>query len=151
MGEITVIKQNHHGEEVYRWHGMLLERGDSYVLLEARFRLSGLFMGEAPLYVGDRFVESYFSDRWSNIFEIHDRDSDLIKCWYCNVTYPANLGTEIISYRDLVLDLLVYPDGRQVVLDEEEFEAVNISPEDKVMALAALEELKSRFRRQFQK
>ncbi len=151
MNEITVIKQNHLSEEVYRWKGTLLERGDTHMLLEARFSLSGLFMGEAPLYVGDRFVESYFSDQWYNFFEIHDHASDLIKCWYCNVTYPANITTDIISFRDLALDLLVYPDGRQVVLDEDEFAALNISTEDKMRALAALEELKTQFRERLEK
>jgi hypothetical protein len=37
------------------------------------------------------------------------------------------------------------------VLDESEFEVLDISPGDRKKTLIALEELKSRFRRQFQK
>lgn len=154
MNEITVIKQNHLGEEVYRWKGKLLERSDTVVQVEAAFRLSGqgrpsqepTFLGDVSLHTGDSFIETYYSDRWYNYYEIHDQASDLVKCWYCNVTYPANFGNDIILFRDLALDLLVYPDGRQVVLDEDEFTALNISTEDKMRALAALEELKTQFR-----
>ncbi len=145
MSEITVIKQSHLGVEVYRWKGKLIERDDSHILLEARFSLSGLFMGEAPLYVGDRFIESYFADRWYNYYEIHDREDDRIKCWYCNVAYPAELGEDEVSFRDLALDLLVYPDGRQVVLDEDEFTALDISHEDRAKARSALEDLQTQF------
>lgn len=150
MSEITVVKYNHLGEEAYRWKGELLERSTSHVLLEARFSLSGLFMGEAPLYVGDRFVESYYSDRWYNTYEIHDRDTDMVKCWYCNITYPAELSEGSVSFRDLALDLLVYPDGRQQVLDETEFEALDIPQLDRQKALAALGELQRKFQSQFE-
>lgn len=149
MNEITVIKCNHLGEEVYRWKGQLLERGASHVMLEARFGLSGLFMGEVPLFVGDRFVETYYSNRWYNGYEIHDHDSDLIKCWYCNIAYPAELGADTISFHDLALDLLVYPDGRQHVLDEPEFEALDLSSADRHRALTALGSLRSEFKKRF--
>jgi len=108
-------------------------------------------MGEVPLYVRDRFVETYYSDRWYNSYEIHDHESDLIKCWYCNVTYPAKLGVRTITFHDLALDLLVYPDGRQQVLDESEFDALGIPPDDKKSALATLDDLRRLFQKQLEK
>jgi hypothetical protein len=149
--EITVVKCNHRGEEVFRWKGRLLERDGAHIKIEARFGLSGLFMGEAPLYVGDRFVEDYYSDRWYNSFEVHDRNTDQVKCWYCNVAYPAEITADTIWFRDLALDLLVYPDGRQQVLDEAEFEELKVPQDDQTSALAALEELKELFRKKLQK
>jgi hypothetical protein len=160
MSDVTVIKCNFRGEEVYRWTGQSIERSDSRILLEAHFGLSGhgkqplddpSFFVDIPVYFGDRFVERYYSNCWYNSYEIHDRESDQIKCWYCNVTYPAKFTSDTIVFRDLALDLLVYPDGRQKVLDEVEFEELEILPEDKTRALAALEELKGIFLRKFQK
>ena len=67
----------------------------------------------------------------------------LLRGWYCNVGKPALLDGDCLSYVDLALDLLVFPDGRQVVLDEDEFLNLDLSPVDRQQALAALEELKS--------
>jgi len=51
-----------------------------------------------------------------------------------------------ISYVDLALDLLVYPDGRQLVLDQDEFEALDLDLEDHKQSLKALAELKTLFK-----
>ena len=105
----------------------------------------GLVLGEVRLSYGDRFFERYYSNRWYNTFEIHDRDSNQIKCWYCNVSYPAELGEETILFRDLALDLLVYPDGRQHVLDEDEFALLELPDSDRTRARAALDECRMEF------
>ncbi len=68
--------------------------------------------------------------------------SEVIKGWYCNVCYPPEIVDGEIRYVDLALDLLVYPDGTQQVLDEDEFESLNLPPEVEEQALRALEELK---------
>lgn len=143
--ELTVIKKNIHGEETWRYHGRELERTSSQVVLEAFFDRDdmthhGLFLGK-----GDRFVETWYTDRWYNVFEIHSRDDDHIRGWYCNIGYPAEVNGETISYIDLSLDLLVFPDGRQLVLDEDEFQALDISPETRRQALNALQMLSADF------
>jgi predicted RNA-binding protein associated with RNAse of E/G family len=51
-----------------------------------------------------------------------------------------------ISYVDLALDLLVFPDGRQLVLDEDEFAALDLNASTITSAHAALEELKVIFK-----
>lgn len=91
-------------------------------------------------------MEIYFNDRWYNIFEIHDREDDSLKAWYCNVTLPAEFENGTVSYVDMALDLLVFPDGRQLVLDEDEFEALHLDQSQQQNALAALEELKLIFK-----
>jgi len=73
---------------------------------------------------GDRFLETYYAKYWYNIYEIRDKEDGNLKGWYCNVAYPAEISEELIAFSDLALDLVVYPDGRQVVLDEEEFQAL---------------------------
>ncbi|MDR3578000.1 MAG: DUF402 domain-containing protein [Anaerolineaceae bacterium] len=145
MEAIDVIKQNPQGQETLRYSGHVLSCHTDRVILEALFNRDELPLDQLILHRGDRFVELYFSDRWYNIFEIHDLSDDRIKCWYCNVSYPAEISERAVSYRDLALDLLVYPDGRQVVLDEDEFAELNINESIREMARTALGELQQLF------
>ena len=94
----------------------------------------------------DRFVETFYTNRWYNIFEIHDRDDDSLKGWYCNVGYPAIWDApDVISYVDLALDLWVTPVGVQTVLDEDEFGALELDELTRTRALNALAELRTIF------
>jgi hypothetical protein len=95
----------------------------------------------------DRFVESYYSDRWYNVFEIHAREDDALKGWYCNVAFPAVIEEHQVSYRDLALDLIVHPDGRQVVVDEDEFVALPLNAEVRAKAREGLAALQAHFSR----
>ncbi|MEX1071799.1 MAG: DUF402 domain-containing protein [Anaerolineales bacterium] len=145
MSEITVVKQNSLGVEVVKYQGKVVERGEGRVTLKAPFSLENGRMLDIPLIKGDPFIETYYSDRWYNIYEIRSADDDRLKGWYCNVAYPAEIGVDQVTFRDLALDLLVYPDGRQIVLDEDEFAGLNLSPQDKLQALDGLEQVKQLF------
>jgi uncharacterized protein len=143
---IMVIKRNLAGEEILHYMGMLLRRESNMLVLEARFQLSDKpFMG-IVLRTGDRFIETYFTDRWYNIFEIHDRDDDRIKGYYCNIGRPVVIESDDrVSYVDLALDLWVGPEGTQTVLDENEFAALDLDTQTMSKAKAALEELRELF------
>lgn len=146
MTLITVIKKDLQEREVWRYSGTLRQRGANYLVLEAHFDREDMVLHDILLGKGDRFVETYYTDRWYNIFEIHDRDDDRLKGWYCNIGYPAEIEDQTLSYVDLALDLLVYPDGRQLVLDEDEFAALALTPQDRARARAALAGLQAAFR-----
>ncbi len=142
---IKVQKRNLGGEVVYEYEGELLHQAENSVTLEALFTRDDLpFMG-VVLKKDDRFVEYYYSDRWYNIFEIHDRDDDSLKGWYCNIGMPAVIEDGIVSYVDLALDLWVSTSGDQTVLDDDEFESLGLSEELRASALNGLEELKLLF------
>lgn len=145
MEEITVIKRNPQGEETFRYSGVVKQRLPGAVLLEAYFNRADMPFHGTTLKKSDRFVEAYYGDRWYNIFEIYDRDDGQLKCWYCNVSYPAEFEDGAVAFRDLALDLLVFPDGRQEVLDEDEFAALSLSEDDRQRAQAALAELQALF------
>src|SRR5690606_11893968 len=138
MNEITVLKQNPAGELMYQWQGQLLSQNGHETLVEALFNAESGMLEEIPLKKGDQFLETYYDDRWFNIFEIHDKDDGRLKGWYCNVCAPAVVSSGQIIFRDFALDLLVYPDGRQVVLDREEFDALQCCQEERAFALAGL-------------
>ena len=148
MGVITVIKRNDSGQETWRYQGRRLEQADGRLVLEAFFDREDMWLQGMLLRKGDRFIETYYTDRWYNIFEIHSRDDDSLRGWYCNISRPAEIEGDAVSWIDLALDLLVFPDRRQVVLDEDEFARLEISPEERRQAQATLVELQAIFRDQ---
>jgi uncharacterized protein len=139
--EVIVIKQNPKREETWRYKGKVLERTEDSILIEAFFNRPDKPFHGVLLAEGDRFVERYYTDRWYNIFEIHDKKTDELKAWYCNVTYPTIINDGEVIYIDLALDLLVYSDGHHLVLDEDEFLELNLGKEDEKKARQALNEL----------
>jgi len=143
--KIVVDKLSPQGELKWRYESEVIERDEGWLRLEAFFDREDLpFMG-VTLKRGDRFVEMYFTERWYNVFEIHDRDDDALKGWYCNITRPAKIADDRVEYVDLFLDLWVSADGIQTVLDEEEFDAAELDEATRHAARAALAELQERF------
>jgi len=141
----TIVKLDPQGRETWRYQGRMLSQEGSQIVVEAYFdREDRLFHG-MPLCKGDRWLETYYTDRWYNILEIHSRADDALRGWYCNVSTPARLEGSMLSYHDLALDLLIFPDGRQIVLDDDEFAELSLSPQERERALAALRELQASF------
>jgi len=142
---IKVQKKNPRGEVTYEYEGVMLSQDEHSIVLEALFDRADMpFMG-VVFKTGDRFIEHYYTDRWYNIFSIHDRDDKKIKGWYCNIGKPAVFEDGVVSYIDLALDLWVSISGEQTVLDEDEFEALEVDEELRAGALNGLEELKQLF------
>lgn len=144
---ITIIKRDIHGKETWRYHGRVLRQEPGTIVLEAYFNREDMIFHGMPLYKDDRFIETYYTDRWYNIFEIHAREDDHLRGWYCNITRPAKLEGMTLSYEDLALDLLVFPDGRQIVLDENEFVKLDIPRAQRTQAQSALKQLSADFHR----
>lgn len=139
--KVIVIKLNPKREEIWRYQGKILSHNENTRLIEALFNREDMLFHGITIKENDRFIERYFTDRWYNIFEIHDRDDDRLKAWYCNVTTPASFSPGKITYIDLALDLLAYPDGEYLLLDEDEFEALVLDDETHSKALQALDSL----------
>ena len=148
ISEVTVVKLNFQGQEAWRYPGEVLQRTSNSIVIQAYFNRGDMLFHGLPFHRGDRFVETYYSDRWYNIFEMHAREDDALRGWYCNITRPAHITNGLITYVDLALDLLVFPDGRQLVLDEDEYDHLPLSPQEDYLARQALADLQSQFRRQ---
>jgi hypothetical protein len=143
---MKIQKQNLAGEVVVQYEGRVLKREVSAITLEAFFGRDDMEFLNIVLKKGDRFVETFYSDRWYNVFELYDRDYETFKGWYCNIGKPAVIAQDAVSYVDLALDLWVAPDGQQTVLDEDEFDELNLGGEMKENALAGLRELQECFK-----
>jgi uncharacterized protein len=145
MNKMTVVKLDPQRQEIWRYSGEVLARSANAVLIEAHFNRDDMEFHGMSLKRSDRFVEVYDRLRWYNVFEIYNRDDGALKGWYCNVTLPAEIEAEEIRYVDLALDLLVFTDGRQLVLDEDEFAELELDEATLVHARQALEELSALF------
>jgi predicted RNA-binding protein associated with RNAse of E/G family len=110
------------------------------VLLDANFDGEDRPFYGMKLEKGDRFVERYYTDRWYNIYQIFKKDSGDLKGWYCNIAEPAMVSHEGVTFVDLALDVLVFPDGKLKVLYKDEFDTGT-----KKKSLEAVEELKKIF------
>ncbi len=140
---ITVTKQDAHGVPLLSYAGVLVARGETWVCLDAIFTRPDVRASYVTFRQGDRMREWFFSDRWFNIFELHDVDDDRIKGWYCNITRPASLTRHSVAADDLALDMFIAPDGAGLLLDEDEFAALDLSTYERAQALAAVEELRA--------
>ena len=144
--KIKVQKKNPKGEITYQYEGMLLGRDENSITLEALFDREDMPFMDIVLKKGDRFVEHYYSDRWYNVLAVYDRDNGELKGWYCNIGEPAVIEDGLVSYVDLALDLWVSANGKQTVLDEDEFEKLDLNEELSARALSGLNELKLLFK-----
>jgi hypothetical protein len=124
---VTVHKLDAHGREVWHYPGVLLDATDSERRLLARFERGRVEVGGLVLAPGDLFLETFYTDRWYNVFDIFEAESRQRKGWYCNVTRPARFTDGHIHAEDLALDLVVLPDGTSAILDEDEFEALDLA------------------------
>jgi predicted RNA-binding protein associated with RNAse of E/G family len=140
---VTVRKLDAMGTEVLRYSGKILRRSETSLVLEAIFDMEEREFHGLVFRPGDRFVETHYRDRWYNVLAIYDVDTGELKGWYCNIARPAQIEDATLSAEDLALDLIVRLDGSWFVLDEDEFEALNLGSTDRAHAQAALRELQS--------
>ena len=141
MSQVTVYKLDENGAVVWQYPAVVLDRQATAVRLEAYFNRDDLDLDFVVFKRGDQFVETFYSDRWYNIFAVYDRDHQQLKGWYCNICRPAQLGDTTVRCEDMALDMWSTPGGQTEVLDEEEFSSLSISFEERNNCLAALQEL----------
>ncbi len=140
---VRVYKLNPDGSEKLHYDGVVLRRTATEIVLRAPWVRGEYPLGYVTFEPGDVFVEYFYADRWYNVFAIHGADGRF-KGWYSNVTRPAVFGPGEVRAEDLALDVWVWPDRRMLVLDEDEFAALELTPEEQSAARAALEEIQRR-------
>ncbi len=142
MCRFTVIKRDAAGQDELSYPGTLRERGEGFVCIDAVFDFADRDLGYIQLKRGDRFREWFYADRWFNIFRVSDGASNELKGWYCNITRPPRIGASSVAADDLCLDIFVDPDGRTLLLDEDEFSQLQLTDHERRRAAAAVATLK---------
>ena len=140
---ITVHKLDAHGREVWLYPAHVLSRDAHTIRLEAPFNRDDMPLGYVTFKRGDRFVETFYDDRWYNVFAVYDRDDGALKGWYANVCRPAVITDDAVRCDDLALDVWVSSHGAVTVLDEDEFAALALPDDDRRAAEEALRQLRA--------
>ena len=91
--------------------------------------VSGVFgpevEGRSPIFrPGDVTAEFFWRDRWWNVIAGYAASTGALRGYYCNVAKTPRWSVEpapVIAYTDLDLDIVVFPDGRIELHDEDEF------------------------------
>ena len=142
MPRVTVRKLDHVGRKVTAYPGWVLQRDHRSITLRTGWDRAPLDLGFVVLEPGDRWTERFYADKWYNIFEIR-ASAGRLKGWYCNITRPARFTPDEVTAEDLALDMWVAPDGDMQVLDEDEFAALRLPPEERKAAQNGLSELQA--------
>jgi hypothetical protein len=146
MGEpVRVYKRDHAGRPAWQYGGEIVAVGPRAIELTAYFDIDDRDDGYFLWQRGDFMHEWYFSDRWYNVYRIHDRAGRAVRGWYCNISRPAQFGladgVRTITWDDLELDVFVHPDGRAVELDHDAYAALPLPAHERAAVAAALAEL----------
>lgn len=140
---MTIVhKNNHRGEKLLEYSGEIIGRGEGWLCLRARFNYPDKDAGYVVFRQGDTFVEWYYSERWYNVFALYDVSDGQFKGWYCNITRPAQLSDDLITADDLALDVFVSPLRDVLVLDEDEFVALELPPDEQRAAWDAVDAIR---------
>jgi len=138
---ITVVKLNPRKEPKIKYQGEVSARLTHGVIIQASWSHPPKDLGYAVFEPGDRFLEYYYTDRWYNIFDIASKDGQR-KGWYCNITEPAVIYDDRIEQIDLFLDVWITPNGKTLLLDEDEFASdITLSAEQREGAQKGLQDL----------
>lgn len=144
MNEPVVIhKLDHEGQETWRYQGHILERDTGRMRIKAHFDRDDIEFYGLQLRRGDTFIETFYNDRWYNVFSIFDIDDSRHKGWYVNLTRPAVFKDNHIYAEDLALDLVIDSQGVITVVDEDEFEALELSTHEREQVWAAVNEIEA--------
>ncbi len=140
---MLIRKLDYRGIEKFLYSGDVLSRDDHSVVIRATWTRPTVNLGFVIFERGDIFRETFYNDRWHNIFEVFTPAGDR-KGWYADITRPARFTEDQLEWEDLLLDIWMSPDGSMQVLDEDEFAAA--APElpevERLIARQALDVLR---------
>jgi len=119
---ITVVKQDPCGQAKLQYQGEIVESHPDKIIIQATWAHPPRDLGYVQFEPGDCFTEYFYTNRWFNIFDISSANGTR-KGWYCNVAEPAIIFDHCVEQIDLILDVWVSPDGKPLILDEDEFVA----------------------------
>jgi nicotinamide-nucleotide amidase len=145
-----IRKLDYRGVEKARYDGDILSRDDHSVVIRAMWTRPTVNLGFVTFERGDVFRETFYNDRWYNVFEVFT-PAGIRKGWYADITRPARFTAEQLEWEDLLLDIWMAPDGSMQVLDEDEFAvaAPELPEAEHLIALQTLDVLRAELLRRW--
>lgn len=142
MNDFTVLKRDHCGTVVFQYQGTVVDRGEGWVCIQARVSFERADVGAFIIQRNDLMTEWFYTDRYYNVFRVQDGITGQLKGWYCNITRPAEIDDHHAAADDLALDVVVTPTGEVVLLDEDEFAALELSEPEQIAAWHAVDTIR---------
>ncbi|MFF2015596.1 DUF402 domain-containing protein [Paenibacillus sp. NPDC058177] len=80
-----------------------------------------MIAGNAELTIpkGSYTVAYFWEDRPYNLYFWRNSEGEFIGAYF-NLVKNTKISSDMVSFEDLILDILVFPDGRYYILDEDE-------------------------------
>jgi PncC family amidohydrolase len=149
-GLLLIRKYDHLNNLKVHYEGRLVKREAHSITANAEWTSPIARLGYVTLEAGDIFVETFYDNRWYNIFKITAPDGT-VKGWYANVTRPSRILPNDIEWDDLALDVWMWPNSDTKLMDEHEFEEIkpDLSPIEQHQALAAVDDVKQELKREW--
>jgi protein associated with RNAse G/E len=118
---IIVNSRKYDGTITRSWNADLASVRPHFLKLLGRFEADIEHPNLGLIKEGTISHEYFWTDRWYNVFRFHEPTGEL-RNYYLNLTMPPTYSKGVLDYVDLDIDILVWPDGRCDVLDQEDFE-----------------------------
>ena len=144
LRQVTERKTRLDGSVVeFACRGLALEPGKRAVL---RYELERDWtVGSVVVPKGGHTAGHYWMDRPYNVYHWIDAAGTTVG-YYFNVGLVDEISDALVAWRDLVVDVLVHPDGTIEILDEDELPA-DLAPEHRRTIARALEQIVTNPRR----
>ena len=142
---LEIVKLDPAGAQIVTYPGVVLPNPDQpdWVVTEARWINRTVDLDGLVFHTGDRLVESFSAVQPYNCFAVHDPETDALRGWYANITYPVrvDLTTDPVRliWHDLYLDVIGNPDGVMSLRDEDELDESGLAASDPALHRAIVE------------
>lgn len=126
---VTIVKLRPDGSEAIRYPGVAVDAPAGWVAARAPWEQRRVDLGYLVFDPNDIFLEYFALAEPFNVFAIYTHEG-VHKGWYCNVTHPSWIEETTIYWHDLYIDVVAYPDGKLIVLDEDELAESGLASRD---------------------
>jgi hypothetical protein len=133
----TVVKLRPSGVEATRYAGTRIDAPAGWIAVRAQWVHGRMDLGYLVFEADDWLGEFFAIEKPYNAFALY-RASGVFAGWYCNVTHPTQVVGRTITWHDLYVDVIVYPDGRTLVLDEDELAESGLEQHDPALHASIL-------------
>ncbi len=150
---VRIIKLRPDGSEAATYDAVELPGPfpEDWRAFRAEWTLGRIVAGGLVFETGDHLHEYFSPTAWFDAFALFSPGGEL-KGWYANVTWPTTFEEgpdgETVVWQDLYVDLIGFPDGQYLILDEDELEASDLmesEPDLVTLILAARDTMIARF------
>lgn len=126
---VQVVKLEPNGQPRTRYDGTVIDSPNGWIAVRALWPHGPMDLGYMEFRDGDYLDEYFALDQPFNLMALF-REDDTFVAWYCNITHPTSIVNGEIHWHDLIVDVVVYPDGSTLVRDEDELEASGLEQTD---------------------